>query len=64
MEKYENNNLYLDNDTPGQNCSRYALILSNKFKGESDLFKNCKDLNDWLIDCEKIHVKKIKKNLS
>ncbi len=49
MEKHKAVRLYLDNDTAGQNCSRYALSLSSKYKNESNLYQNHKDLNDWLM---------------
>lgn len=52
MESYNQVKLYLDNDKAGQNCSRYALSLSNKYKDESGLYKNYKDLNDWLVNHE------------
>jgi hypothetical protein len=46
MEQHEQIKLYLDHDKTGQNCSRYALSLSQKYKDESHLYKNYKDLND------------------
>lgn len=49
MEKHKVIRLYLDRDTAGQNCSRYALSLSNQYKDESSLYKNHKDFNDWLM---------------
>jgi len=52
IESYNQVKLYLDNDKAGQNCSRYALSLSNKYKDESGLYKNYKDLNDWLVNHE------------
>ncbi len=48
MEKHKAIRLYLDRDTTGQNCSHRALSLSDKYKDESSLYKNYKDLNDWL----------------
>lgn len=59
MESYNQVKLYLDNDKAGQNCSRYALSLSNKYKDESGLYKNYKDLNDWLVNHD---LKQQKKN--
>jgi hypothetical protein len=50
MENYKQIKLYLDNDKAGQNCSRYALFLSSKYTDESGLYKNYKDLNDWLVN--------------
>ena len=59
MENYNQVKLYLDNDKAGQNCSRLALSLSNKYKDESALYKNHKDLNDWLVNNELKQQKKI-----
>jgi DNA primase len=50
MESYNQVKLYLDNDKAGQNCSHLALSLSDKYKDESGLYKNHKDLNDWLVN--------------
>lgn len=50
LENYNQVKLYLDNDKAGQNCRRLALSLSNKYKDESSLYKNYKDLNDWLVN--------------
>ncbi|MBS1781036.1 MAG: toprim domain-containing protein [Bacteroidetes bacterium] len=49
MEKHQAIRLYLDNDAAGQNCSRNALSLSNKYKDESSLYRNRKDFNDWIM---------------
>ncbi|MEP7318330.1 MAG: toprim domain-containing protein [Panacibacter sp.] len=59
MESYNKVKLYLDNDKAGQNCSRLALTLSNKYKEESSLYKNHKDLNDWLVNHDLKQQKKI-----
>lgn len=48
MQAYETIHLFLDNDTAGQNCSRQACASDSRFKDESDLYKNYKDINDWL----------------
>lgn len=53
MEKHENILLYLDRDTAGQNCSRYALSLSKSYQDESYLYKLYKDLNDWFVNIGK-----------
>jgi hypothetical protein len=50
LENYNQVKLYLDNDKAGQNCSRLALSLNSKYKDESSLYKNYKDLNDWLVN--------------
>lgn len=59
MDNYNQVKLYLDNDKAGQNCSRIALSLSNKYKDESGLYKNHKDLNDWLVNNELRQQKRI-----
>ena len=42
--------LYLDCDTTGQKCIQKALeIDSRKFVDERQLYKNYKDLNDWIM---------------
>ncbi|HNP24848.1 MAG TPA: toprim domain-containing protein [Bacteroidia bacterium] len=50
MEKHDAIRLYLDRDTAGQNCSRYALSLTSKYKDESSLYQNHKDFNDWTLN--------------
>ncbi len=59
MEQHEAINLYLDNDKTGQNYSQYALTLNNKYKDQSQLYKQHKDLNEWLVNIGKSQ----KKNL-
>ncbi|MEO7801738.1 MAG: toprim domain-containing protein [Ginsengibacter sp.] len=63
MEKHESIRLYLDRDTTGQNYSRYALSLSLKYKDESGLYRNHKDLNDWLVNFGKAQKKSLGFNL-
>ena len=53
MEQHDLVKLYLDQDKSGQNYSHYALSLSNKYKDESDLYKNYKDINDWAMNIGK-----------
>ncbi len=53
MEKHETIRLYLDRDAAGQNYSRYALSLCNRYKDESNLYQNQKDFNDWLVNVGK-----------
>lgn len=59
MEEHECIRLYLDHDTTGQNCSRYAVSLSNKYKDESCLYQHHKDLNDWLVNFGKAQKKSL-----
>lgn len=63
MESYNQVKLYLDNDEAGQNCSRYALSLSNKYKDESRFYKNYKDLNDWLVKHDLKQQKRISRKI-
>jgi DNA primase len=60
MEQHEQINLYLDRDKAGQNCTRYALSLSRKYKDESQLYKNHKDLNDWIMNIGKVQKKNLR----
>lgn len=48
MEDHRSIRLYLDRDVAGRNCTQRALSLSTKYQDESKLYKNSKDLNDWL----------------
>jgi hypothetical protein len=60
MEQHEAVRLYLERDSTGQNYSQYALSLSKKYRDESNLYKNYKDLNEWLMksgDNPKKHLK-------
>lgn len=59
MEEHEDIRLYLDRDTTGQNYSRYALSLSNKYKDESSLYQHHNDLNDWLVNFGKAQKKSL-----
>lgn len=63
MEKHEVIRLYLDRDTTGQNYSRYALSLGNKYKDESSLYQNHKDFNDWVMNFGKAQKKQQKQKL-
>ena len=59
MEEHKWIRLYLDRDTTGQNYSRYALSLSNKYKDESCLYQHHNDLNDWLVNFGKAQKKSL-----
>jgi hypothetical protein len=60
MEQHEHIRLYLDHDKTGQNFTRYALSLSKRYKDESQLYKNYKDLNDWTVNMGKVQKKSLK----
>ncbi|GAA4429789.1 hypothetical protein GCM10023188_15650 [Pontibacter saemangeumensis] len=59
MEQHEAIRLYLDRDETGQNYSRYALSLSNKYQDESRLYRHHKDLNEWIMNIGKIQNKNL-----
>lgn len=51
MEKYEKINLYLDRDKAGVKCTQQALTWDErKYKDQSSLYQDYKDLNDWSMD--------------
>lgn len=54
MEGYRSIRLYLDRDAAGINCTHRALSLSIKYQDESRLYKNHKDLNDWMVNFGKV----------
>jgi hypothetical protein len=54
MEKHQSIHLYLDNDTAGRKCTSMAEKRSIKFKDESKLYQESKDLNEWVTKAEKI----------
>ncbi len=51
MQSHKSVHLYLDCDTTGQNCTQKAMAIDKeKFKDESVLYRNYKDLNDWMAN--------------
>jgi DNA primase len=48
MEQHEIIRLWLDRDTTGRKYTKYALSLDHRYRDESDLYRQHKDLNDWL----------------
>jgi hypothetical protein len=50
MENHESIRLYFDRDETGQSYTKRALSLSTKYKDESTLYRNYKDLNDWSVN--------------
>jgi len=63
MEQHDAIRLYLDRDTTGQNCSKYALSLNKKYKDESSLYQHHNDLNDWLVNFGKSQRKNLRQKL-
>ena len=49
LMEYESIHLFLDNDTAGQKCSALALKIDDKYVDESALYRNYKDLNEWIV---------------
>jgi hypothetical protein len=60
MEEHENIHLFLDRDTTGQKVMQYALSISKQYKDESHLYKNYKDLNDWMVNIGKNQKKNLR----
>jgi hypothetical protein len=48
LAKYEAKHLWLDRDATGTGYTKYALALNEGYTDESALYKECKDLNDYL----------------
>lgn len=46
MEQHDAIHLYLDRDTTGQNYSRYALSLNDRYQDKSSMYQPCKDVNE------------------
>jgi hypothetical protein len=63
MEEHLAIRLYLDRDATGQNFSQRALSTSTKYSDESILYKNHKDLNDWMVNFGKSQKKHLGKKL-
>ncbi|OYD40412.1 toprim domain-containing protein [Sphingobacterium cellulitidis] len=63
MEQHATVHLYLDRDKTGQNYSRYALSLSEKYKDESSLYQHHKDLNHWVMNFGKTQKKHVGQKL-
>jgi DNA primase len=63
MENHRSIRLYLDRDVTGRNCIQRALSLSTKYQDESRLYKNHKDLNEWLVNFDNSPKKRLRQNL-
>src|SRR5204862_403564 len=53
MESHAQVKLYLDRDLAGVKCTKEALKRSVKFIDKSHGYRNCKDLNEWLMKRER-----------
>ncbi|MDP2338989.1 MAG: toprim domain-containing protein [Bacteroidota bacterium] len=63
MEQHQSIRLYLDRDDAGQKYSKRALSMSTKYADESKLYKNHKDLNDWMVNSDKLQKKHLRQKL-
>lgn len=63
MEQHQTIRLYLDRDSAGQKYCRRALSMSHKYTDESKLYKNHKDINDWLVNSGKSPKKHLRQKL-
>lgn len=63
MEQHQTIRLYLDRDDAGQKHITHALSMSNKYTDESKLYKNHKDLNDWMVNSGKLQKKHLRQKL-
>ena len=54
MEKHQSVHLYLDQDKAGRLCTDLAQKRSMKFHDESKLYKDYKDLNEWMMNLGKL----------
>jgi DNA primase len=63
MEQHQSIRLCLDRDDAGQKYSKRALSMSNKYTDESKLYKNHKDLNDWMVNSGKLQKKRLRQKL-
>lgn len=49
LDGYQAINLYLDNNTAGQNCSKSACSSGSAYADQSHRYKDYEDLNDFLL---------------
>ena len=54
MEGHAQVHLYLDSDLAGVKSTRESLEGSIKFIDKSHSYRNCQDLNEWLMKKEKL----------
>lgn len=49
LECHQAIHLYLDRDAAGQHCTSQAIASGKKYRDQSSLYGQYKDLNDWLM---------------
>ena len=59
LDNYDAIYLFLDNDAAGQKCNSLATNRGKKYIDESGLYKNYKDLNEWLVLMGKLPTQQI-----
>ena len=59
MEYYSNIHLFLDRDKMGMEMTKLALQWSDKYRDQSQTYKQFKDLNEFLIKYEGPEIKQI-----
>jgi len=59
FRQYQSVHLFLDNDKAGQNCSRLGLTMGKQIIDESSLYKNYKDLNEWITGMGKLPLNQV-----
>lgn len=52
MEAHQRIHLYLDRDISGRPKKQEALSLSDRYQDKSHLYRNYKDLNEWLVQSD------------
>ena len=57
MEQYRSIHLFLDRDKMGMEMTELALQWSDKYKDQSHIYKQFKDLNEWLVKSERQQIK-------
>jgi len=57
MDQYSTIHLFFDRDKIGIESTKLALQWSDKYKDQSQIYKHCKDLNEWLVKSEGQQIK-------
>ncbi len=50
MEQHHSIHLYLDRDNKGLMITKEVMAMSKKYRDESSIYKNHKDLNEYLMN--------------
>ena len=59
LRTYDQVQLFLDRDRPGQLLTRQAMASEPRFEDASGFYKDYKDINDWLISQQTPQQKKL-----